>query len=155
MASSIPAQNISKVSPMSNAAHKDWTDSIWTEHLDHISKLRTDLGYKTHWSCNIFNPLTGRSVIKPTLDLDILKNPIKKPPYTLIYSVHHWDNDIDQNSIYSEIKTTIKDGTMGSVWEAAEELYLKAEEKYEDWHYFFEIIEQTGRKGEFYLYYGS
>ena len=57
--------------------------------------------------------------------------------------------------IYSEIRTTIPDGTMGSVWKAAEELYLKAEEKYEDWHSFFEIIEQTGKNGEFYLYYGS
>jgi len=34
-------------------------------------------------------------------------------------------------------------------------LYLKAEEKYEDWHSFFEVIEQTGKNGEFYLYYGS
>ena len=140
------------------AANKNWTDPIWKTHLDHLSNLRKELGYKTQWSCHIFNPLTGSSVVKPMLDLDILKNPITKPPYTLIYCVGHWasgDYEEDQDMIYSEIRTTIPDGTMGSVWKAAEELYLKAEEKYEDWHSFFEIIEQTGKNGEFYLYYGS
>jgi hypothetical protein len=96
------------------------------KEMDHFDKLKTQMGFDTVWSMDGMGHLPG-------LDFEIFTD----KPRTVFYRVID-EMDDNMNCTYVTYATTAKNGTLGALWTAANEVYKQAEEDRGDWHYFIE-----------------
>ena len=106
------------------------------KEMMHFDKLKLEQGFETVWSMESWGHLPG-------LDFKIFTD----KPRTVFYKViDEMGPDLDSPHTYVTYKATAKDGTLGALWAAADDVYKQAVEGSGDWHYFIEdlVMQEDG-----------
>ena len=106
------------------------------KEMMHFDKLKLEQGFETVWSMESWGHLPG-------LDFKIFND---KPRQVFYKVIDEMGPDLDSPHTYVTYKATAKDGTLGALWAAADDVYKQAVEGSGDWHYFIEdlVMQEDG-----------